>query len=93
MALKLYSDRDPAFQSELFQLLMKEVKKLIISCYNALSNGLTEKGNEFITNYLTAYAVSTGKDWDLSCREAAFAYNSNVCTFVDRFHGGKAYVR
>ena len=35
-------------------------------------------GDEFIKNYLTAYAVSTGKDWDLWCREAAFAYNSSV---------------
>ena len=47
IAKKLYSDRDPAFESELFQLLMKMfgVKKLRTTGYNPRTNRLAEKGN------------------------------------------------
>ena len=53
--LKLYSDRDPAFEVELFQILMElfGVKKLRTTGYNPRANELTEKCNEFIKNYLT----------------------------------------
>ena len=42
--LKLYSDQDPAYESELFQLLMKDlgVKKLRTSGYRPPANGVTE---------------------------------------------------
>ena len=47
IAKELYSDCYPAFESELFQLLMKMdgVKKLRTTGYNPRANGLTEKGN------------------------------------------------
>ena len=80
IAKKLYSDRDPVFESELFQLLMKMfgVKKLRATGYNPRANGLTEKGNEFIKNYLASYVNYSDKEWDLWCREASCAYKSRV---------------
>ena len=47
IAKALYSDCDTAFESELFQLLMKMfcVKKLRTTGYNPRANGLTEKEN------------------------------------------------
>ena len=52
VAKNIYSDRDQALESALFQLLMKMfgVKKLRTTGYNPRANGLTEKGNEFIKN-------------------------------------------
>ena len=78
--LKLYSDRDPAFEANLFQSLMKMfgVKKLRTTGYNPRANGLTEKANEFIKNYLASYVNYSDQEWDLWCREAAYAYNSSV---------------
>ena len=78
--LKLYSDRDPASEAELFQILMElfGVKKLRTTGYNPRANGLTEKCNELIKNYLTSYPKFSKKEWDLWCREAAFTYNSSV---------------
>ena len=77
-------ERDGAFESELFQLLMKMdgVKKLRTTGYNPRANGFTEKDNEFIKNYLTSYVNYTDEEWDLWCREAWHAYNSSVnsCT-------------
>ena len=80
IALKLYSDRDPAFEANLFQSLMKMfgVKKLRTTGYNPRANGLTEKGNEFIKNYLASYVNYSNIEWDLWCREAAYSYNSSV---------------
>ena len=45
--LKLYSDRDPAYEVNLFSELMKllQVKKLRTTGYNAKANGLCEKVN------------------------------------------------
>ena len=80
IAKKLYSDRDPVFESELFQLLLKMfgVKKLRTTGYNPRADRLTEKDNEFIKNYLASYLNYSGKEWDLWCREASYAYNSSV---------------
>ena len=43
--LKLYSDRDPAYEAKLFSELMKllQVKKLRTTGYNANANGLCKK--------------------------------------------------
>ena len=70
IAKKLYSDRDPAFEFELFQLRT--------TGYNPRANGLTERGNEFIENYLALYVNYSDKEWDLWCREASYTYNNSV---------------
>ena len=46
--------------------------------YNPRANGLTEKANQYIKNYLTAFTNFCSKEWDAWCREAAYAYNSSV---------------
>ena len=45
ISLKLYSDRDPAFEAELFQILMElfRVKKLRAAGYNPSPNGLAKE--------------------------------------------------
>eukprot|EP00112_Aurelia_sp_Birch-Aquarium-sp1_P015743 Seg3512.1 transcript_id=Seg3512.1/GoldUCD/mRNA.D3Y31 product="Retrovirus-related Pol polyprotein from transposon 412" pseudo=true protein_id=Seg3512.1/GoldUCD/D3Y31 len=80
---RLFSDRDPAFESELFQILMKElgVSKIRTTGYNPRSNGLTEQSNAIVKDYLTAYVngkSSSRPDWDTWTRELAFAYNTSV---------------
>ena len=54
------------------------VKELRTTGYNPRANGLTEKGNEFIKNYLASYVNYSDKEWDLWCREASCAYKSRV---------------
>eukprot|EP00493_Phyllostaurus_siculus_P007166 UN07240 len=71
---KLFSDQDPAFESELFQCLMKElaVNKLRTTSYNPQSNGLTEQSNSVTKQYLTAFVNSgtaTKPEWDCWTRE------------------------
>ena len=80
---RLFSDRDPAFESELFQILMKElgVSKIRTTGYNPRSNGLTEQSNAIVKDYLTAYVnreSSRRSDWDTWTRELSFAYNTSV---------------
>ena len=78
--LKLYSDRDPAYEAKLFQELMQMlgVKKLRTTGYNPKANGLTEKSNQFTKNYLTAYCQKHPSEWDMWHREAAYAFNSSI---------------
>ena len=81
---KLLSDRDPAYESVLFQELMRilEIKKIRTSGYRPQSNGLTEQSNATIKRYLTAFLDERDEktDWDLLLRQLAYAYNSSVHT-------------
>ena len=55
--LKLYSDRDPVLEVELFQLLLMQqfgVKKLWTSGYQLQANGLTEQSKITINNNVSA---------------------------------------
>ena len=78
--LKLYSDRDPAYEAKLFQELMQMlgIKKLRTTGYNPKANGLTEKSNQFTKNYLTAYCQEHPTEWDMWHREASYAFNSST---------------
>ena len=77
---KLYSDRDPSYESDLFRYTMQKlgIKKLRTTGYNPQANGLTEQSNTTIKNYLTSYVHETPQDWDLFYKELAFAYNTSV---------------
>ena len=78
---KLYSDRDPAYESELFQQLMRQlgVKKLRTTGYNPKANGLCEKSNGIIKSFLMKYVnFVEQKEWDLWLNELCYAYNSSV---------------
>ena len=61
---KLYSDCDPAYEAQLFQELMKllGVKKLRTTGYNAKANGLCEKLNGVVKQYLLKYTNFVGKE-------------------------------
>ena len=83
VAKNIYSDCDPALESALFQLIMKMfgVKKLRTTGYNPRANGLTEKGNEFIKNYLLRIRTTLIKNGFML--QGKFVC---VCTFVHRLH-------
>ena len=76
---RLYSDKDPAFEAELFQELMQllGIKKLRTTGYNPKANGLTEVSNRFTKGYLTKYCNRFPASWDQFLREAAYAYNTS----------------
>lgn len=81
--LRLLSDQDPAYESELFQHLMLAlgVDKIRTSGYNPRSNGLTEQSNAVTKDYLRAYVLESNQlrlDWDCWTRELGFAYNTSV---------------
>ena len=80
--LKLFSDRDPSFESSLYQELLRMlgVKKLRTCGYNPRSNGLTEKLNDYIKRYLATFVNFVGREWDKWLNEAAYAYNSSAHT-------------
>ena len=54
------------------------VKKLRTTGYNAKANGLCEKLNGVVKQYLLKYTNFVGKEWDQWMREACHAYNSSV---------------
>ena len=62
--LKLYSDRDPAYEGKLFSELMKllQVKQLRTTGYNAKANGLCEKVNGIVKQYLCKFTEFVGRD-------------------------------
>ena len=59
---KLLSDQDPAFESKLFDELMKlhEIRKVRTSGYRPQTNGLTEQSNSTVKRYLTSYIREKG---------------------------------
>ena len=52
--LTLYSDRDAAYEAELFQQLMSHlgVKKLRTTGYNVKANGSCEKSNDTVKKFV-----------------------------------------
>ena len=76
---KLFSDQDPAYESELVRLFCETlgIKKTRTSGYNPKSNGLTEQSNHTIKNYLTSF-VNNEKEWDQWLKELSFAYNTSI---------------
>ena len=82
---QLLSDQDPAYESTLFQELMRGlgITKLRTTAYNPRSNGLTEQANATVKLYLTSVLTQnkqTRNNWDQWLREACFAYNTSVHT-------------
>ena len=55
-----------------------KIKKLRTTGYNPEANGLKEKSNECLKNFLTSHTKLSGENRDRWAREAAFAYNSSV---------------
>ena len=78
--LKILSDRDPAYESELFQSLMKlfGVEKSRTSGYRPQADAVTEQMNRNIKEFLTIYIAESKIEWDQFLRELAYAYNTSV---------------
>ena len=78
--LKILSDRDPAYGSELFQSLMKlfGVKKSRTSGYRPQANAVTKQMNRNIKEFLTIYIAESKIEWDQFLRELVYAYNTSV---------------
>ena len=76
----LYYDRDPAYETKLFQKLMKllGIKKLQTTEHNAKANGLCEKINGVVKQYFLKYTNVVGKELDQWLRETCYACNSAV---------------
>ena len=64
--LRLFSDHNPAYETELLQELMKllGIKKLRTTGYNAKADCLCEKLNGVVKQYLLKYTNFVGKEWD-----------------------------
>ena len=82
---KLYSDQDPAYESNLFKHLMTSlgIGKLRTSGYNPKANGQCEKTNDSIKKYLLKYVNLFGGEWDLYLNELAYTYNTSIHTSTD----------
>ena len=88
------SDRDPSYEADLFQFVMKRmgVKRLRTTGCNPQVNGLTEQSMLIVKNCLTAFTSYNPQNWDSFYRKLAFAYNTSVhsltgFTPADLFYG------
>ena len=85
--LKLLSDQDPSYESELFQQAIKNVriKKIRTSDYRPSTNGLTEQSNTTTRNYLTTLLDSHEQKngWNLLLNLLCYAYNFSVHTSTE----------
>jgi hypothetical protein len=75
---ELLSDRDSKFTSELWTNLcaMIGTRQKLTTAFRQQANGVTERVNQTIENYLRAYTNSCSDDWDQYIALAEFAYNA-----------------
>ena len=78
----IYSDKDPAFQSDFFRYLLSHlgIDKKTTTGYNPRANGLCEKSNGIVKLMLMKYVNFYGGEWDEWLRELQYAYNTSVHT-------------
>ena len=76
--LKVYSDRDPAYESELFQQPISHsgVKKLRTTGNNV--KHLVYARSRIVKRYLLKYVTSVGGEWDFWINEETYAYNTSA---------------
>ncbi|KAJ8577834.1 hypothetical protein ON010_g1372 [Phytophthora cinnamomi] len=74
---ELLSDPDSKFTSELWTNLceMLGTRQKLTTAFRQQENGVTERVNQAIENYLRAYTNSNSDDWDKYISLAEFAYN------------------
>jgi transposase InsO family protein len=75
---EILSDRDPKFTSVLWTSLceMLGTRQKLTTAFRQQANGVTERVNQTIENYLRAFSNSNSDDWDGLLALAEFAYNS-----------------
>lgn len=74
----LTSDRDPRFQSELWQRLCKrfDIKRAMSSSYNPKSDGQAERVNRALEQMLRTYIQSDEREWERLLPALELAYNT-----------------
>ncbi|GMG14591.1 unnamed protein product [Phytophthora fragariaefolia] len=76
--VEILSDRDPKFTSTVWSTLcgMLGTRQKLTSAFRHQANGVTERLNQTIENYLRAFTSGASDDWDEYLSLAEFAYNS-----------------
>ena len=79
---KIYLYQDPSFEANLFTQLMKQlvINNSKTTGYNPKANGLCEKSNGIVKDFLLKYVSFFGGKWDKWLRELACIFNSAVHT-------------
>ncbi|CDJ27988.1 uncharacterized protein EMH_0036660 [Eimeria mitis] len=74
----LISDRDPRFQSQLWQLLCQrfQIKRAMSSSYHPQTDGQTERLNRTLEQMLRTYIQTDEKDWERLLPALELAYNT-----------------
>jgi hypothetical protein len=78
MSLGIVSDRDPKFTGRFWTRLQElwPMKALMSSAYHPQTDGLTERTNRTLQEYLRHYVNVDMNDWDKFLAPAEFAYNN-----------------
>jgi hypothetical protein len=83
---RIISDRDPQFTSSFATELVKAIQaqRNLSTAYHPQTNGLTERKNQWIEQYLRLFTANTQDDWDKWLTIAMAVHNSwpNVTTKV-----------
>jgi RNase H-like domain found in reverse transcriptase/Reverse transcriptase (RNA-dependent DNA polymerase)/Integrase zinc binding domain len=77
LPLNITSDRDTRFNNELYQAYSKYwgIKLSMTSSYHPKGDGLVEKLNQNLINYLTCYVNDNRSNWNDLLSNASVAYN------------------
>ncbi|POM67328.1 LOW QUALITY PROTEIN: Hypothetical protein PHPALM_16700 [Phytophthora palmivora] len=75
---EILSDRDSKFTSAVWTNLceMLGTQQKLTTAFRQQANGVTERINQTIENYLRAFTNSNSDDWDQLLSLAEFAYNA-----------------
>ncbi|CDJ54096.1 hypothetical protein EBH_0079940 [Eimeria brunetti] len=81
----LISDRDPRFQSLLWQQLCHRlhIKRAISSAYHPQSDGQTERVNRTLEQMLRTYIQTDEREWERLLPALEFAYNTTSHSFTE----------
>ena len=76
----LISDRDPRFQSEVWQQLCQRFnfKRALSSAYQPQSDGQTERTNRTLEQMLRTYIQSDEREWESLLPALGLAYNTTA---------------
>jgi hypothetical protein len=75
---RIISDRDPRFTSSFATELVKAIQatRNLSTAYHPQTDGLTERKNQWIEQYLRLFAANTQDDWDKWLTIATVVHNS-----------------
>ena len=82
LPLNITSDRDTRFNSEFYRSFAKywNIKLSMTTSFHPKGDGLVERLNQTLINYLTSYVNENRNDWNNLLSNAMVAYNSKVHT-------------